>query len=129
MSIAPPNSSDLKFQLFAGGAGPVVDRPISSSAPLSAMTRERWPTLSKLADAVARVTSVIRDAALAYARCLGWSVLPVRGKVPAIPKEERGGRGYLDATTNPDTILAYWGRCPHANVAVSCIGSGFIALD
>jgi hypothetical protein len=89
------------------------------------MTRERWPNSSMPAAAAARVIAVTRDAALAYAGQLCWPVLPLTGKVPAI----RGGRGYLDATTDADTIWAYWGRYPHANVGVSCIGSGFVALD
>jgi hypothetical protein len=64
-------------------------------------------------------------AALAYSSRLGWAVLPLRGKAPAI----KGGRGHLDATNDPEKIRSYWARSPGSNVGVSCIGSGFIALD
>jgi hypothetical protein len=64
-------------------------------------------------------------AALAYAERLGWAVFPLAGKVPAV----RGGRGYLDATADPETIASFWKRYPRSNIGVSCIGSGFIALD
>jgi hypothetical protein len=52
-------------------------------------------------------------------------VLPLVGKVPAI----HGGRGYLDAATDPDTIRSYWARYPRSNIGASCVGSGFVALD
>ena len=57
----------------------------------------------------------LASAALAYSERLAWAVLPLRGKVPAIPK----GRGYLDATTDPATISRWWREYPHANVGVS----------
>ena len=69
------------------------------------------------------------SAALAYASRLGWSVLPLRGKVPAIPKHQPGGRGYLDATTDLGVIREQWTRFPGSNVGVSCVASGFVALD
>jgi hypothetical protein len=37
----------------------------------------------------------------------GWAVLPLRGKLPAI-KKDLGGRGVLDATTDPGQITAWW---------------------
>lgn len=64
-------------------------------------------------------------AALAYAQRLGWSVLPLRSKVPIIP----GSHGYLDATTDPEVIREWWRGYPGANVGVSCVASGIIALD
>jgi hypothetical protein len=67
----------------------------------------------------------LASAALAYSERLAWAVLPLRGKVPAIPK----GRGYLDATTDPATISRWWGEHPDANVGVSCVGSGLVVLD
>jgi hypothetical protein len=69
--------------------------------------------------------SIFLDRALAYAARLGWSVLPLRGKVPIIP----GSRGYLDATTDPEVICEWWREYPDANVGVSCVASGIIALD
>lgn len=45
----------------------------------------------------------------------GWAVFPLRGKVPAI----RGGRGYLDATTNLEQVIAWWGgQYPGANIGI-----------
>lgn len=44
----------------------------------------------------------------------GWQVFPLRGKVPAI----RGGRGVLDATTDVETISAWWSTYPNANIGV-----------
>ena len=67
----------------------------------------------------------LASAALAYSERLAWAVLPLRGKVPAIPK----GRGYLDATTDPATISRWWRAYPDANVGVSCIGSDLVVLD
>ena len=67
----------------------------------------------------------LASAARAYSERLAWAVLPLRGKVPAIPK----GRGYLDATTDPATISRWWREYPDANVGVSCIGSNLVVLD
>ncbi len=55
-------------------------------------------------------------AALAYA-ARGWRIFPCnpRTKAPLIPRKE-GGRGHLDATTDPGTILAWWKRFPDAAI-------------
>jgi hypothetical protein len=37
----------------------------------------------------------------------GWPVFPLRGKAPAIPKR-LGGHGVLDASTDLETIIAWW---------------------
>ena len=66
--------------------------------------------------------------AMAYAERLGWPVFPCLGKVPAMPRRE-GGRGYLDATANIQAIREFWARYPQANIGVSCVASGFLALD
>lgn len=68
------------------------------------------------------------EAALAYA-ARGWPVLPLRGKLPAIPKRE-GGRGVHDATDDLDTIRNWWRRIPDANIGIA-MGepSGVWALD
>lgn len=75
------------------------------------------------------MTDRVLAAALGYAE-RGWAVLPlrVRGKAPAIPKC-RGGAGYSCATTDLETVERLWREYPDANVGVSCIGSGFVALD
>ncbi|MFN2555685.1 MAG: bifunctional DNA primase/polymerase [Nitriliruptorales bacterium] len=59
------------------------------------------------------------DDALYYARELGWPVFPVapRGKLPLIAKRD-GGKGLHDATTNEETIRAWWARCPAANIGL-----------
>src|SRR5262249_27597841 len=53
----------------------------------------------------------LRDAAIEYARH-NWPVFPLRGKLPAIA----GGRGVLDATTDVDTVTAWWNRYRGANI-------------
>lgn len=57
---------------------------------------------------------------------LGWHVFPLnRGaKTPMA-----GGRGYLDATTDPDQIRAWWTRFPDANIGIACGASGLVVLD
>lgn len=64
--------------------------------------------------------SVLGRAALAYARKLGWPVLPLayRSKVPAI-SADRGGRGCVDATTRTDAIMHWWRSMPEANIGVA----------
>ena len=66
------------------------------------------------------------EAALAYASRLKWAVFPCIGKVPAIA----GGRGCLDATTDPEAIVRWWRAVPEANVGVATgERSGFWVLD
>jgi Bifunctional DNA primase/polymerase, N-terminal len=64
--------------------------------------------------------------ALEYAR-RGIPVLPLRGKLPRIPKRE-GGSGVHDATTDPDQIRAWWRRWPGANIGLRC-GVVFDVID
>lgn len=54
----------------------------------------------------------------------GWEVFPLAGKVPAIA----GGRGMLDATTDPAMIAAWWTRFPWANIGAR-VPSHFVVLD
>lgn len=68
------------------------------------------------------------DYALHYAK-LGWPVFPLNGKVPAISRE-KGGRGCLDATTNPDQIETWWKQYPDANIGVATgKTSGLLVVD
>lgn len=60
-------------------------------------------------------------AALAYAR-RGWPVIPVNGKRPIT------AHGVHDATTDADTIRAWWAEHPNANVGLA-MGYGRVALD
>lgn len=72
--------------------------------------------------------SPLGRAALAYADRLGWPVFPCApsGKAPAIA----GGRGCLDATTDPEIISGWWQTMPDANVGIA-LGpiAGVWALD
>lgn len=54
----------------------------------------------------------------------GWEVFPLNGKIPAI----RGGRGVLDATTDPEQIKAWWDQYPDANVGVR-VPENMVVLD
>jgi len=65
-------------------------------------------------------------AALIYA-AHGIPVLPLRGKLPRIPKRA-GGRGVHDATCDPDTIRAWWRLWPDANIGLRC-GISFDVID
>ncbi|MFM2069590.1 MAG: hypothetical protein RLZZ584_4499 [Pseudomonadota bacterium] len=62
--------------------------------------------------------------ALAYA-CLGWPVLPLRpgSKAPAT------GRGFKDASTDPDTIRAWFTAWPDAGVGIHPGPAGLLVLD
>jgi hypothetical protein len=72
-------------------------------------------------------TTPLDEAALLYA-ARGWQVFPIRprDKTPMI----EGGHGWQDATTEPSTILNWWGRWPTANIGVATgERSGLVALD
>jgi hypothetical protein len=57
---------------------------------------------------------------------VGFEVFPLNGKVPAIA----GGRGCLDATTDPDTIRKLWAPRPHANIGIRIpIGQVVVDID
>ena len=66
------------------------------------------------------------DWALFYAG-LGWRVFPLASyaKVP-----QKGSAGFLDATTDPEQIRAWWGTTPKANIGLATgAGSGIVVLD
>lgn len=70
------------------------------------------------------------DVALSIA-AQGWPVFPCgANKRPAISKPD-GGRGFHDATADPDEIRALFARAPHATLVGVPTGeaSGFDALD
>lgn len=75
-------------------------------------------------------------AALAYA-ARGWPVLPCnpKHKRPLVPRDIVDGKpvansgGLAKATTDPDTIRAWWTRWPLALIGVATGRSGFFALD
>ncbi|GGV34378.1 DNA primase [Streptomyces griseoflavus] len=77
--------------------------------------------------------------ALAYAQH-GWSVFPLAGKTPAIPRVHevghpcRGecgqhGHGYHDATRDLDQISAWWRRYPSAGIGLPCAPNGLAVVD
>ena len=53
----------------------------------------------------------------------GLAVFPCNGKVPLT------GRGHLDATTDLETIAAWWRRWPSANIGLPMAPNGLIAID
>ncbi|MFF0184907.1 bifunctional DNA primase/polymerase [Streptomyces sp. NPDC005244] len=77
--------------------------------------------------------------ALAYA-AHGWSVFPLVGKTPAIPRvHEAGhpcrgecghhGHGYHDATRDPEQLHAWWTRYPSAGIGLPCTPNGLAVVD
>jgi len=63
-------------------------------------------------------------AALALART-GLCVFPClpRDKIPV------GGHGFLDGTTDPETIIRWWTETPDANIGIACDSSGLVVAD
>lgn len=55
--------------------------------------------------------SILADAALVHARC-GWPVFPLRPP----GNEPLTAHGFHDASTNVDTVTAWWSRWPKANI-------------
>jgi hypothetical protein len=73
--------------------------------------------------------SPLGRAALDYA-ARGWHVFPLLPdtKEPLISKR-MGGRGYWDATTDQAKIRTWWTVTPNANIGLSLIHSGLVAVD
>jgi putative DNA primase/helicase len=65
------------------------------------------------------------DAALEYVG-LRWAIFPLlpRSKIP--PK---GSHGFLDATTDPAQVRAWWSATPEANIGLAVGKSGLVAID
>ncbi|MDX3522373.1 bifunctional DNA primase/polymerase [Streptomyces scabiei] len=77
--------------------------------------------------------------ALAYA-AHGWSVFPLAGKTPAIPRAHEAGHpcrgecgqhghGYHDATRAPAQITAWWSRYPAAGIGLPCAPNRLAVVD
>ncbi|MCH8150477.1 MAG: bifunctional DNA primase/polymerase, partial [Planctomycetes bacterium] len=65
--------------------------------------------------------------ALDYA-ARGLAVFPLRGKMPAILKDD-GGHGHRDATTDPARIRSWWKNYLRANIGIATRASGLLVLD
>jgi hypothetical protein len=63
-------------------------------------------------------------AALSYAE-RGFKVFPLNGKHPLIS----GGKGYLDASNDPDQTRDWWSEYPDANIGLPMAPNGMVALD
>ena len=61
--------------------------------------------------------------ALRYA-LQGLAVIPCNGKAPSLTEH-----GYLDATTDLETIGAWWQRWPSANIGLPMAPNGLVAID
>ena len=61
--------------------------------------------------------------ALAYAS-RGWPVFPCKPD-----KKPYTEHGFLDATTDPDVIRAWWTKWPDAQIGVACGASGLVVVD
>lgn len=64
------------------------------------------------------------EAAEIYARA-GWRIFPLNGKLPAI----RGGKGFHDASNDPDQVREWWRRWPNANIGLPMGDRNWFALD
>lgn len=73
--------------------------------------------------------SPLGRAALDYA-ARGWHVFPLKpnSKDPLIPAR-MGGRGFWDATTDPDRITRWWTVTPDANIGLGLVQSGLVCID
>jgi putative DNA primase/helicase len=60
--------------------------------------------------------------ALKYAEW-GWAVFPLIGKRPLT------GHGFKDASTNPETIRAWWAEHPQANIGLAACASHLVLID
>lgn len=63
-----------------------------------------------------------RSWALAYAGKFGWKVFPRRGRYPLT------SHGWKDASSDPDTIIAWWRQWPDALIATPT-GEVIVVLD
>ena len=73
--------------------------------------------------------SPLGRAALEYAS-RGWHVFPVLpGKKEPLISSRMGGRVFWDATTDASKIERWWRATPNANIGLSLVHSGLVAVD
>lgn len=78
-----------------------------------------------MSDAPMAPPSSLPEAASYYA-ARGWKVFPLKPR----SKEPLTSHGVHDASSDADTVRAWWRRWPNANIGVACgSASGFDALD
>lgn len=96
----------------------------------AAMTDDRVTerTTAALIEDIDNRPPSLKMAAIRYTR-MGWPVFPlgVRSKLPAIPKD-KGGHGFLDATTDIERITRWWTRHPTHNIGLAT-GHMFDVID
>jgi hypothetical protein len=125
----------------SGGSSPSTTTSAAPAAPATASprragaatpvtlvgptTRQLLPADTHRGVAITEATP-LWQAALRYATH-GIPILPLRGKLPRIPKRA-GGHGVHDATCDPDTIRAWWRLWPDANIGLRC-GTCFDVVD
>ena len=75
------------------------------------------------ADMEGGMTSIVNGAAALELAAQGFRVFPLKpaGKTPLI----RGGRGCLDATTDPEMVQAWWRGAPEAGIGVAYAVAAF----
>jgi hypothetical protein len=108
-----------------------VQTQLESLADLMAaeVRREDWAQAKLTAGLMEEVAVLdIGSAAYEYAKA-GWPVFPLatKSKAPAIPKN-KGGKGFKQATTDPERIKRWWARHPDHNIGLAT-GHRFDVID
>ena len=110
------NNQTTTFEA-AAGAAPVRTAPASPHAkPANQHAHHSTDVRAR------QVPNRLLAHALRYALA-GLAIFPCRGKVPLTE------HGYLDATTDLETIAGWWQRWPSANIGLPMAPNGLMAID